>query len=205
MTAGSARPRPRFGPDGGEPTVFVADERPGEPPTPLIDLLRWSRFATAVLRELGVEGEAELSMMFVDEPHIARLNQRHLGHEGPTDVLAFPIDGSPDLTTSGLAPGRATEDPDDQPLLLGDVVICPAVAERQAPEHAGSLDDELALLLVHGVLHVMGMDHATDDDRIAMQARERELLGKLHGTMARDPWADEPLHRREGGGEGTDG
>jgi probable rRNA maturation factor len=192
MTVGSARPRARFGPDGGEPTVFVADERPGEagvPPSPSIELERWSDFAATVLRELGVEGEAELSVIFVDEAHIAALNRRHLGHDGPTDVLAFPIDGSPDLTTSGLAPGRANEDPDDQPLLLGDVVVCPVVAERQAPEHAGSLDDELALLVVHGVLHVMGMDHATDDERVAMQARERELLGKLHGPLARDPWA----------------
>jgi probable rRNA maturation factor len=197
---GASRARARFGPDGGEPTVFVADERPGDPPAPSLDLDRWSGFAVAVLRELGVEGEAELSLLFLDEAHMAALNQRHLGHEGPTDVLAFPIDGSPDLTTSGLAPGRATEDPDDQPLLLGDVVICPAVAERQAPEHAGTLDDELALLVVHGVLHVMGMDHGTDDDRIAMQARERELLGRLHGPLARDPWAEGP--RPDGDGAG---
>ena len=193
MTAGPARPRARFGPDGGEPTVFVADERPGEEPgdapEPAVDLDRWSGFAVAVLGELGVEGEAELSVIFVDEAHIARLNARHLGHQGATDVLAFPIDGVAEVSTSGLAPGRATEDPDDQPLLLGDVVICPAVAESQAPEHAGSLDDELALLIVHGVLHVMGMDHATDDERVAMQARERELLAKLHGPLTRDPWA----------------
>jgi probable rRNA maturation factor len=62
------------------------------------------------------------------------------------------------------------------PLLLGDVVICPAVAARQAPEHAGTVDDELALLVVHGVLHVLGHDHADDEERLIMQARERELL-----------------------------
>jgi probable rRNA maturation factor len=173
--------------------VFVADERPGAEagaePDPAIDLDRWSRFGVAVLGRLGVEGEAELSVIFVDETHIARLNQHHLGHEGPTDVLAFPIDGTPDVSTSGLAPGRATEDPDDQPLLLGDVVVCPAVAERQAPGHAGTLDDELALLIVHGILHVMGMDHAGDDEREAMQARERELLAALHGPLAGDPWS----------------
>jgi probable rRNA maturation factor len=190
VTAGSTRPRRRTGPDGGEPTVFVADERPDDPPGgPAVDIDRWSAFAVGVLGEMGVEGEAELSVLFVDEDHIARLNQHHLGHDGPTDVLSFPIDGVPDVSTSGLAPGRATEDPDDQPLLLGDIVICPSVAARQAPEHAGTLDDELALLLVHGVLHVMGMDHATDDDRVAMQAREREILDRLHGPLARDPWA----------------
>jgi probable rRNA maturation factor len=170
--------------------VFVTDERPvvdGDA-DPALDLERWSAFATALLRELGVEGEAELSVLFVDDEHIAKLNERHLGHQGPTDVLSFPIDGSPEVSTSGLAPGRATEDPDDQPLLLGDVVVCPAVAARQAPTHAGTTDDELALLIVHGVLHVLGMDHATDEERVAMQARERELLDRLHGPLARDPW-----------------
>ncbi|HEY6414947.1 MAG TPA: rRNA maturation RNase YbeY, partial [Acidimicrobiales bacterium] len=66
------------------------------------------------------------------------------------------------------------------PLLLGDVVVCPAVAERQAPEHAGSYDDELALLVVHGVLHVLGHDHAGVDEAAIMQARERELLQRFH-------------------------
>jgi probable rRNA maturation factor len=192
MSPVPARPRRRTGPDGGEPTVFVTDERPdgpaGGPPEPPVDLERWSAFATAVLGDLGVAGEAELSVLFVDEEHIARLNERHLGHGGPPDVLAFPIDGTPEVSTSGLAPGRGSDDPDDQPLLLGDVVVCPAVAARQAPGHAGTLDDELALLIVHGVLHILGMDHATDDERVAMQAREREVLDRLHGSLARDPW-----------------
>ena len=65
-------------------------------------------------------------------------------------------------------------------MLLGDVVVCPAVAARQAPEHAGSYDDELALLVVHGVLHVLGMDHAEAGEAAAMQARERELLDRYH-------------------------
>jgi probable rRNA maturation factor len=193
MPPSPAPSRSRTGPEGGVPTVFVADERPGEEPgaepVPAMDLDRWSRFGVGVLGALGVEGEAELSVIFVDEAHIARLNERHLGHAGPTDVLAFPIDGTPEVSTSGLAPGRATEDPDDQPLLLGDVVVCPVVAERQAPDHAGTLDDEVALLIVHGILHVMGMDHGTDDERVAMQARERELLDALHGPLARDPWS----------------
>jgi probable rRNA maturation factor len=183
----------RVGPDDGEPTVFVTDERPDGPDPGgaarvEVDLDRWATFATAVLGHLGVSGEAELSILFVDAEHIARLNARHLGHEGPTDVLAFPIDGAPTVTTAGLAPGRAVEDPDDQPLLLGDVVVCPEVAARQAPEHAGTVDDELALLVVHGILHVLGMDHATDAERAEMQAAEREVLERLHGPLARDPW-----------------
>jgi probable rRNA maturation factor len=66
------------------------------------------------------------------------------------------------------------------PLLLGDVVVCPAVAARQAPQHAGSYEDELALLVVHGVLHVLGMDHADPAEEATMQARERELLDRYH-------------------------
>jgi probable rRNA maturation factor len=65
-------------------------------------------------------------------------------------------------------------------LLLGDVAICPAVARRNAPTHAGTFDDELALLVVHGVLHLLGMDHAEVDERAEMQARERELLDRFH-------------------------
>lgn len=65
-------------------------------------------------------------------------------------------------------------------MLLGDVVICPAVAVRQAPLHAGSLDDELALLVTHGVLHVLGWDHSSDEERDRMWTRERELLGAHH-------------------------
>jgi probable rRNA maturation factor len=65
-------------------------------------------------------------------------------------------------------------------LLLGDVVVCPAVAERQAPEHGASYDDELALLVVHGVLHVLGHDHAEVDEAELMRARERELLQRFH-------------------------
>jgi probable rRNA maturation factor len=77
-------------------------------------------------------------------------------------------------------PDRAPVDPGDLPLLLGDVVICPAVAARQAPTHAGTVDDEIALLLVHGILHVLGHDHAEDTAAVAMRARERALLETHH-------------------------
>jgi probable rRNA maturation factor len=184
---GVLQPRRRTGPEGGEPTVFVTDERPTDSGLE-VDLERWSALATGVLRELGVEGEAELSVIFVDTRHMNWLNIRHMGRDAPTDVLAFPIDATPEVSTSGLSPGRTNDSPDDQPLLLGDVVICPAEAEAQAPIHAGSLDDELALLLVHGILHIFGMDHILPDERAAMQGRERELLERLHGPLARNPW-----------------
>jgi hypothetical protein len=71
-------------------------------------------------------------------------------------------------------------------MLLGDVVICPAVAARNAPEHAGTYDDELALLLVHGILHLLGMDHEDDDEAEVMEARERVLLARFHQGLAGD-------------------
>ena len=81
---------------------------------------------------------------------------------------------------NGSTVGPDREPPTEVPLLLGDVVVCPAVAARNAPTHAGTYDDEIALLVVHGILHVLGMDHAEADEAAAMQARERDLLGRFH-------------------------
>lgn len=150
-----------------------------------LDLLRWQELALAALLEEGVRGLSELSVLFVDADDIAELNEAHMGAIGPTDVLAFPIDANElvvlvDASGPSRAPGRAPADPSDFPLLLGDVVVCPAVAARQAPEHAGTLDDELALLLVHGVLHVLGYDHAEPDEAAAMRRRELEILERHH-------------------------
>ena len=126
---------------------------------------------------------AEVSLIFVDEEAIADLNGRFLGGDGPTDVLAFPIDDDqlptgrhPD--TGGRGPGTTSE-PSDVPLVLGDVVVCPTVAARQAPDHAGTVDDELALLVVHGVLHLLNYDHAEEREAASMQRRERELLDRF--------------------------
>jgi probable rRNA maturation factor len=138
-----------------------------------------------VLAEEGVRGACELSLYFVDELSIAELNEKFLGGTGPTDVLAFPIDDdlpesgrSPDAGSSG--PDRPPIEPSEIPLLLGDVIVCPSVAERNAAEHGRTTRDELALLVVHGILHVLGMDHADDEETKVMQARERELLDRLH-------------------------
>lgn len=173
----SGRRRTRGG--EGEIEVFVADEQSAQP----VEVERWEALARNVLQEEGVSGDCELALLFVDEPAIAELNQRFMGHEGPTDVLAFPIDDddvvigrSPDGSSSGPDRGPV----DDIPLLLGDVVVCPAVAARNAPSHAGTYDDEIALLVVHGILHVLGHDHAEPDETQVMQSRERVLLDKFH-------------------------
>lgn len=160
--------------------VFAADEQDDHP----IDTMRWVRLAESVLHEEGVRGDAELSMLFVDEQAMADLNNRFLGRPGPTDVLAFPIDEEPveggrSPDSGGTGPGFTSE-PDDPPIVLGDVVICPAVAHRNAPGHAGTYDDEVALLVVHGVLHLLGMDHVDNDEAEAMESREQQLLAKFH-------------------------
>lgn len=171
------RPR-RRGPEGTL-NVFGADEQA----IVEIDVDRWVQLARDALTDEGVAGEAELSILFVDETAMAELNQRFMDKVGPTDVLAFPIDETgpigrwPDAGTTG--PDR-DEDPNEAPLLLGDVVVCPSVAARQAVDHGVSLDDEMALLVVHGVLHVLGHDHAEADEAARMQARERDLLDRFH-------------------------
>ena len=137
-----------------------------------------------------MRGDAELSMLFVDEAAMADLNLRFTGKEGATDVLAFPIDEEPSEggrspDSGGTGPGFIPAEPSDMPLLVGDVVICPAVAARNAPQHAGTYDDEVALLIVHGILHLMGMDHIDDAEATAMERRERELLDQFHRPRKR--------------------
>jgi probable rRNA maturation factor len=164
--------------------VFAADEQSSHP----VEALRWVQLAEQVLHAEGVRGDAELSLLFVDEDTIADLNQRFLSKEGPTDVLAFPIDEDPveggrSPDSGGSGPGVVPGESTDMPTLLGDVVICPAVAARNAPGHAGTYDDELALLLVHGILHLMGMDHLEEEEAVQMEQREQELLEKFHRTQ----------------------
>ncbi len=160
--------------------VFCADEQAAQP----VDTARWARLAEQVLDAEGVGAEVELSVVFVDEPTIAELNARFGGKQGSTDVLSFPIDEEPPESgrhpdSGGTGPGEPSE-PDDLPLLLGDVYVCPAVAARNAPNHAGTYEDELALLVVHGILHLLGMDHEDDGEAEEMEQRERALLARFH-------------------------
>jgi probable rRNA maturation factor len=168
-------------PDEGVLEVFVANEQADQP----VDTARWQRLAEQVLDAEGIRGDAELSVLFVDEATIAELNERFMGSAEPTDVLSFPLEDDavgagrwPDNGPSG--PSGHREEVVEPPLLLGDVVVCPQVAARNAPAHAGTYDDEVALLLVHGILHVLGMDHADPDEERAMQAKERALLERFH-------------------------
>jgi probable rRNA maturation factor len=159
--------------------VFVSDEQSAIG----LDLSRWVRLAHVALTEERVPDDAELSLIFVDEESIADLNRRFLDASAATDVLAFPIDedvvaGGRRPDEGGRGPGSPSE-PEDPPVVLGDVVICPTVAARQAPEHNATFDDELALLVVHGILHLLNYDHAEEREAQTMRRRERELLERF--------------------------
>ncbi|HEX7131163.1 MAG TPA: rRNA maturation RNase YbeY [Iamia sp.] len=143
-----------------------------------VDGPRWAVLLAAVLEAEGVAPGAQAGLTFVTPSAMAELNQAHMGGSGPTDVLAFPIDGLD--AAGGPSPG-----------IVGDVVVCPVVAWAGAADHAGSDDDELALLVVHGALHLLGHDHAEDDEREVMQGREQALLAAHHGALAGDPWKGE--------------
>ena len=167
--------------------VFAADEQSAHP----VDTLRWVRLARSVLEAEGVKGEAELSLLFVDEQAMSDLNKRFAGKDGPTDVLAFPIDEEPaeggrSPDSGGSGPGWVPVEASELPTLLGDVVICPSVALRNASETEHGYEDEIALLTVHGILHLMGMDHLDDEEARAMERREQELLDRFHRPPAGD-------------------
>ena len=127
------------------------------------------RLATFVLIREQVHESVELSIALVESDEIAELNEQYRGVAGPTDVLSFGCDDP--CPTEG-----------DEPITLGDVIIAPTIAEAQAAELGTTVESELNLLLVHGILHLLGYDHQADEDAEAMQARERVLLAA---------WADE--------------
>lgn len=138
--------------------VYLADEQSDA--VDAEDLLGLARYVLAAQR---VPPDMEVALLLVDRDTIAQLNAAHMGRTGPTDVLAFPID----------EPG---ETPPDVPSVLGDVVLCPAVATEQAPRFDRSAHEELRLLTVHGLLHLLGMDHATSEEEREMFALTDRLL-----------------------------
>jgi probable rRNA maturation factor len=128
------------------------------------------RLATFALGELRIHPMAELSILLVDENTMSAYHQKYLGEPGPTDVLSFPMDE--------LRPPKDDEEPPAG--LLGDVVLCPEVTARQAAEHGRSAEAEAEYLLVHGLLHLLGYDHAAPD-------QEAEMFGLKDRIIAR--WA----------------
>ena len=151
-------------------TVEISDEQDD----PLESVLL-TDLAELVMKSEGLDAAALVSINLVATSEIARLNQHHLGRTGPTDVLAFPIE---DLV-AGEVPFQGADQP---PLLVGDVVICPAVVRAQAAAAAVPFDDEMALMVVHGILHLLGYDHEVAADAESMEQRERELLSAAGRT-----------------------
>ena len=130
------------------------------------DVRRLSRLARFVMDEMRVHPQAELCIKAVDEDTIAELNGQWMEKEGPTDVLAFPMDE--------LRPGKVNEEPEEG--VLGDLVLCPTVAERQGAEAGHGTVAEIELLTVHGILHLLGYDHAEPEEHEEMFGLQARLL-----------------------------
>jgi probable rRNA maturation factor len=131
-----------------------------------LDVAGLSRLSRFVLDRMRVHPLAELCLKLVDESTIAELNEKWMEKTGPTDVLAFPMDE--------LRPGLVNEEPEEG--VLGDLVLCVAVAERQAAEAGHRTQDEVELLTVHGILHLLGYDHAEPDEHKEMFDLQARLL-----------------------------
>ena len=142
--------------------------------------------ARHVLDSMGVSPLAELSLMLVDVEHMTELHVKWMDEPGPTDVMAFPMDELDLRGSRGAGPAAAREErPEEGPALLGDVVLCPAVAERQAAEAGHSTEDELELLTTHGVLHLLGFDHGEPEEHAEMFGLQGELLASWKASRGR--------------------
>ena len=140
-----------------------------------VDEAGLAALARHVLDQMRVHPLAELSVLLVDEEAMAGLHQRWMGEDGPTDVLAFPMD---ELGLPNPGGGQAEHGTDDDTAetLLGDVVLCPQVALRQADKAGHSVQQELDLLCTHGILHLLGYDHAEPDEHATMFGLQDRLL-----------------------------
>jgi probable rRNA maturation factor len=144
--------------------VFVANEQADV----ALDERRLVSLVRTAAAEEGIDPRAEVTVLLVERSAMASLKEKWLGEPGPTDVLAFPMDD---------------QIPDDEPYVLGDIVICPDVAREQATEAGDKVSDEVNLLLVHGFLHLLGSDHVRPQDARAMRHRERKILSEFHKSV----------------------
>jgi len=140
-----------------------------------VDEAALASLARHVLDGLRVHPLAELSVLLVDEAAMADLHQRWLGEPGPTDVLAFPMDELRPPPPGG-SQGEHAADSSASQALLGDVVLCPQVAVEQARKAEHGVQDELHLLCAHGILHLLGYDHAEPDEQATMFGLQDRLL-----------------------------
>jgi probable rRNA maturation factor len=135
--------------------------------------------ARYVLDQMGIHPLAELSILLVDTAAMEQLHIQWMDEPGPTDVLSFPMDE--------LRPSRAEDDNEPTPGLLGDVVLCPEVAAKQGEAAGHSMADELHLLTTHGMLHLLGYDHAEPEEKAEMFGLQQELLERWRRHGAHGP------------------
>ena len=131
-----------------------------------LDELELVALARYVLGEMKVHPQADLCLRLVDEAAMETLHVQWMDLPGPTDVMSFPMDE--------LRPGREGSEPQEG--VLGDIVLCPSVAQRQAQEAGHATEEELLLLTTHGILHLLGYDHAEPDEEREMFELQRTLL-----------------------------
>ncbi len=138
----------------------------------LTDVELYHKLLLDCIGAIGVVGECECYLSFISAEAMAELNKAHMGKDGPTDVLSFAVSFEPEFDL-------------EIPRILGEIMICPEVAAANAGDHSdgdrnGSLGDEIALLVVHGLLHLSGMDHEIESEALVMEAAEAKLLGEFY-------------------------
>ncbi|GLZ47140.1 endoribonuclease YbeY [Actinomycetospora sp. NBRC 106375] len=157
--------------DGTDMSIEIANESGVDVAEgPIVEVARYA------LDRMGVSPLAELSIMLIELEPMAELHERWLDEPGPTDVMSFPMDE--------YDSARRPDAPSSGPALLGDIVLCPAFAADQAAAAGHGLEDELHLLTVHGVLHLLGYDHAEADEERQMFGLQAELLADWRTARA---------------------
>jgi len=166
-----------------------------------VDEVALAAVSRYVLDRLRIHPLAELSVLIVDERAMTELHERWMGEPGPTDVLSFPMDELRPPPLAGTHAGRGGAEEAGLPAgLLGDVVLCPAVAAAQARQAGHSAQEELELLCVHGILHLLGYDHADPEEQATMFGLQDRLLKSWRASEAGAPAHDGESEGREGPG-----
>jgi probable rRNA maturation factor len=141
-----------------------------------LDVTQFVRLARFTLRRMRVHPEAELCLKLVDEPTMTEFNSKYMGNEGPTDVLSFPMEE--------LRPGQHGELDADG--ILGDMLLCPQYASGQAASFSRTADEEMHLLTIHGILHLLGYDHAEPEEEREMFSLQERLLAEWQAVKSGD-------------------
>jgi probable rRNA maturation factor len=179
-----------------------------------VDEVALAAVARHSLDRMRIHPLAELSVLIVDEAAMTELHERWMGEPGPTDVLSFPMDELRPPSPVGGTSGRGGDEPGPDPALLGDIVLCPQVAAEQAKKAGHSAQAEMELLTVHGVLHLLGYDHADPEEETEMFGLQGQLLTDWRASAVSEGVAakqsavaedagDAAASSRAGDGEGT--